>query len=205
MPSGVPIRSSVGASKSAGERKTRSGWPGILRDPSWVGIRNARLLVDQFATSPRDQRLQLARVDIHWNDMRAAIAPSGNEVLSARTLPSPSAAAQKSTSQSAGLVHSTAFGGATSTIRSVLEVPSVMSENFAPSLLWNTVSGPTGTWYVVFPIPAALRTLGFGIGKHLRHFLDQRSVVRAVPGLIEMELLVKIQMFQKGKHGHAPT
>ena len=39
----------------------------------------------------------------------------------------------------------------------------------------------------------------------LGHFIEEFDVVFAIPRLIEVELLVKIVLFDKGKDGYTPT
>ena len=100
--------------------------------------------------------------------------------------PKSDGAAAGSNGKSSGLVQGTAFLASTTMI--VFDVPSVISASLVP--LPFSKNAPLPDEYLVG------RREGLDPGStraevHWRHLLDQRLVVRAVPRLVQLELLIE--------------
>ena len=111
---------------------------------------------------------------------KRALNPSGVKP------PSCGRAACGSKGMSSGLVQG--MSRLASTARIVFDVPSVMSANDGLSPLPSMVSGPVKTKYAVW---SWLRAGRARIAVDRRHLVDQLAVVRAVPGLVEVVLVVQ--------------
>ena len=109
-----------------------------------------------------------------------------------------------STSQSSGLVQTTARSSLASTTKIVFEVPSVTFCDLDPLRAREdrrlAARGQVGRLAEIRALRAHARA---AIGR--RNPVDQRPVVRAVPGLVEVELLVECLLLEVGENQHPPA